>query len=105
MVRGKKHVKKKRGKLPIKSSTQTVSISQAVQLANQYFKAGQWQRAQTLCQQILQVESNNSVALYLLGMIEAQFEHDNAAIALIQKAIPINNTVPVYYGNLGNLLS
>ncbi|EDN67029.1 TPR repeat containing protein [Beggiatoa sp. PS] len=95
--------KKNDGKLPIKSSTQTVSISQAVQLANQYFKAGQWQRAQTLCQQILQVESNNSVALYLLGMIEAQFEHDNAAIALIQKAIQINNTVPVYYGNLGNL--
>jgi tetratricopeptide (TPR) repeat protein len=85
------------------SSTQTVSISQAVQLANQYFKAEQWQRAQTLCQQILQVEPNNSVALYLLGMIEAQFEHDDAAIAFIQKAIQINNSVPTYYGNLGNI--
>lgn len=102
-IKGKKYVKKKRGKSPIKSSTQTVSTSQAVQLANQYFKAGQWQPAQKLCQQILHVEPNNSVALYLLGLIEAQFERDDAAITLIQKAIQINNTVPAYYGNLGNL--
>lgn len=37
--------------------TQTLTLSQTIQLANQYYNAGQLPAAETLCQQLLQVDS------------------------------------------------
>jgi tetratricopeptide (TPR) repeat protein len=85
------------------TQSQTLTIPQAVQLANQYYQTGNLQATQAICNQILQVEPQNSVAFYLLGSIAAQVEHYAKAISLFQQAIKFNSSVPAYHGNLGNL--
>jgi len=98
--------------MPKKSSKQsktsaqpqkTMNIAQVLQLANQHYGAGQWQQAQILCEQVLQIEPENSVAFYLLGLIEMQRHNNEAALVLLQKAIQFNPAVPAYYGNLGTI--
>jgi tetratricopeptide (TPR) repeat protein len=87
-----------------KTSSQTLTLQQAIQLANQYYKANQLVEAETLCRKILQTDSQNSVALYLLGLIADKMGQTEAAINLLKQAILINPTVIAFQGNLGNLL-
>ncbi len=82
----------------------TLSIQKAIQLANQHYKANQFLEAETLCRKILQIDSKNSVALYLLGLIADKMGQTEEAIHLLKQAILINPMVTAFQGNLGNLL-
>jgi predicted O-linked N-acetylglucosamine transferase (SPINDLY family) len=82
--------------------SQTLTLPQALQVAVQHHQAGDLQQAQTIYQQVLQVQPDNSDALHLLGLIALQLQNYDEAIDLIQQAIRINNTVPNYYNSLGN---
>jgi len=85
------------------TSSQTLTLPQAIRLAADYFNTGELQTAEKICRQVLQAQPENSGALYILALIAIQVENDEAAIALLQKAISSNPSVPDYYGNLGNL--
>ena len=87
-----------------KTSSPTLTLQQAVQLANQYYKANQLVEAETLCRRILQTDYQNSVALYLLGLIADKRGQPEEAINLLKQAVLINPTVTAFQGNLGNLL-
>lgn len=87
-----------------KTSSPTLTLQQATQLANQHYKANQLVEAEILCRKILQTDSQNSVALYLLGLIADKMGQPEVAINLLKQAIIINPNVTAFQGNLGNLL-
>jgi Tfp pilus assembly protein PilF len=82
----------------------TLTLQQAIQLANQHYNANQLAAAEALCRKILQADSQNSVALYLLGLIADKTGQTETAINLVKQATLINPTVVAFQGNLGNLL-
>lgn len=84
------------------TTTQTLSIPQAIQFAKQHHHAGDLQKAETIYRQILQLQPNNADALHLLGIIAAQMSNYEQAIQLFHRAIQINDSVDIYYANLGN---
>ena len=88
----------------IAGTSTTLTLQQAIQLANQHYNANQLAAAEALCHKILQADSQNSVALYLLGLIADKTGQTETAINLIKQAIVINPTVIAFQGNLGNLL-
>lgn len=85
------------------STTQTNTIIQACQLAVQHHQAGRYEAAESIYNQILQVQPDNIDALHLLGMINYQRGKNDAAINLIQRAIAINPKVARFHDNLGNV--
>lgn len=87
-----------------KTSSPTLTLQQAIQMANKFYKENQLVAAESLCRKILQTDSKNSVALYLLGLIADKMGQTQEAINLLKQAIFINPTVTAFQGNLGNLL-
>lgn len=81
---------------------QTLSVSQALQLAFDYHRAGKLTSAQLIYKQILTVAPDNADALHLLGVIANQRQQYRQAIQLISKAIAVNNRIAHFHCNLGN---
>jgi hypothetical protein len=59
-----------------------LAISEAIALALQHYQAGRSQQAEQLCQQILQQQPTQVVALNLMGLLTAQRQQFDRAIAL-----------------------
>lgn len=76
-----------------------------LQQALQYHQAGQLSQAEVLYRQILQEDPKNSQVLHLLGLIAAQHKDYGTAEELITKAIRLDDSVPDFYNNLGNVLN
>lgn len=75
-------------------------LQQAVAL----HRSGQLAQAQTLYQEILNVEPRHVHALHLLGVIAAQTKNPHRAVDLIGKAIEIDPTNAAAYSNRGAAL-
>jgi predicted O-linked N-acetylglucosamine transferase (SPINDLY family) len=80
---------------------QTVNIDQAIDLALQHHQAGRLRQAEAIYRNVLQAQPNHPDALHLLGMVAHQIGNNEAAIALISKAIRANAFAPAYYSNIG----
>jgi tetratricopeptide (TPR) repeat protein len=65
---------------------------------------GQFAEAERIYEQVLAVDPRHPDALHLLGMIAYQTGRDEAAVALIRKAIAIKSDAASYHSNLGNVL-
>jgi predicted O-linked N-acetylglucosamine transferase (SPINDLY family) len=76
-----------------------------LQQALQYHQAGQFSQAEVLYRQMLQEDPKNSQVLHLLGLIAAQHQDYSVAEELITKAIRLDDSVPDFYNNLGNVLN
>lgn len=87
------------------SSTQTLTYSQALQLAFQHHQAGNLSQAEEIYRQMLPVTPQPSELLHLLGVIAAQRQQFDEAIELINQAIALDNTVANFYSSLGGALS
>ena len=57
---------------------------------------GKLDQAELIYQQILQVNPENAEVLHLLGMIAYQVEKYDLAVNLINQAIEIDNSQPVF---------
>ncbi len=87
------------------SSTQTLTYSQALQLAFQHHQAGNLSQAEAIYLQALPIAPQPSELLHLLGVIAAQRQQFDEAIELINQAIALDNTVANFYSSLGGALS
>jgi len=72
-------------------------------LAAALHKAGQWQQAQTMYEQVLQIEPHNPKALNYLGVLKSQLGDRTGAINLIQQAVALEPQSWGYLNNLGNV--
>jgi tetratricopeptide (TPR) repeat protein len=104
MVKKSSKPTKSTSKKTTSHSSPTLTLQQAIQMANQHYNANQLAAAEALCRNILQMDPQNSVALYLLGLIADKMGQTEVAINLIKQAILVNPTVVAFHGNLGNLL-
>lgn len=82
--------------------TQTLTISQLLELALQHHQAGDLPQAETLYRQVLQMQSTHADAWHLLGVLAHQKRNYSVAVELIKKAIALNGVAPTFYNNLGN---
>jgi protein O-GlcNAc transferase len=82
-----------------------ISIQQALALAWQHYQAGQWQQAEQLYQQIVQVDRNQVDAWHLLGVIAGQTGRDNLAIDYLNAALRLKPDFAAAHSNLGNVFA
>ena len=71
--------------------------------ALEYHRAGRMDEAEKIYRRILAGDARHSDSLHLLGMVEHQRGHHDAAVALIQQAIVINPRVAAFHSNLGTV--
>src|SRR5208337_4411026 len=79
-----------------------LAITDALQLALRHHQKGELQQAEAIYRQVLQTQPDNADALHLLGVIANQLGQNEVAVGLIEKAININQAVPLYHNNAGN---
>ncbi len=82
---------------------QQLTTHQAYQLAEQYFKAGQFKETEQLCQQLLEVEPRYANALHLLGVTAAQTGHLEGAEQWMLKALECSPNALHYHNSLANV--
>jgi tetratricopeptide (TPR) repeat protein len=83
---------------------QTHPARQAMNMAVQHFSAGDLEKAEGICQQIVRAEPNHPVALHLLGVIAHKLDKNDIAVDLIGKAVAINPDIAEAHHNLGSVL-
>jgi predicted O-linked N-acetylglucosamine transferase (SPINDLY family) len=81
------------------------SVQQTLYLAWQQFQAGQFEQAEELFRQILQVEPNHVDALHLLGLICRQKGQTDQAVEYLQAAVRLKPDFAEAHNNLGNALA
>jgi tetratricopeptide (TPR) repeat protein len=72
--------------------------------ALKYHRSGQLTEADRIYRQILAIDVHQPDSLHLLGMIEYQAGHHEAAVEMIRAAIAINKEAAAYHSNLGTVL-
>jgi tetratricopeptide (TPR) repeat protein len=83
--------------------TLSLSVPEALVLAEQHMQAGRLVPAEQLCRDILRVQPNHAAALHLWGIIAYRANNLPAAIELIRRAIAADGTVALYHCNLGEM--
>ena len=79
-----------------------MDIDKTIQSASEYYQAGDLQRAEHICSELLKVNPDNADALHLLGLIYYKTENYDLAIQHIEKAVKFNPADADAYYNLGN---
>ena len=77
------------------------SASELLQNGLTHHQSGRLQEAETYYRSILKQQPEHADALHLLGLIAHQLGKNEIAVNLIDKAISLNPTVPVFYNNCG----
>jgi len=85
-------------------SGQPMSIAAALDFALRHHQAGNLQTAESIYQQILQLEPDNPEALHLLGVSAYQQQHYEKAYTLIRQALAGKPNFADAHSNLGNVL-
>jgi len=80
-----------------------ISVPQALDKAWKHLQAGQWQQAEQLYLQVLQVDPNQVDAMHLLGLIAAQTGRNDLAIDYFNAALRLKPDFAGAHNNLGNL--
>ena len=79
----------------------TLTTRQALDLARQYYNAGQLPEAEDIYQQILKIEPNQPDALHLLGVIASRTGRNDIAVEMIIKALAARPDNAGAHNNLG----
>ena len=80
---------------------QTLTLQEAVELAVQHHNAGDFTKAESIYNQVLQADPNHPVALHLLGVIAHQRGDYEKAVELITKALTLKPDYVEAHSNLG----
>jgi protein O-GlcNAc transferase len=83
---------------------QTLTISQALDLAIQHQGAGNLSEAEGICRKVLQISPDQHVALHLLGVIAHQVGRNEIAVELISKALQAQPDNAEMLNSLGGAL-
>jgi tetratricopeptide (TPR) repeat protein len=83
--------------------TLSLSLDQALALAEQHLQAGRLPAAEALCRDILRARPDCAPALHLLGIIVYQAGNLPAAIDFLRRATAADATVALYHCNLGEM--
>ena len=83
---------------------QTLTLQEAVELAVQHHNAGDFTKAESIYNQVLQADPNHPVAWHLLGVIAHQRGDNDRAVELIERSLSFYPNDPNAYSNLGNVL-
>ena len=78
------------------------NVTHTLRRAIKHHQKGELQRAEAIYSQVLQIEPSNADALHLLGVVAGQRGRNEIAVGLIEKAINIINTIPLYHYSAGN---
>ncbi len=89
---------------PAQAATQTLSITDAVQLAVSHLQSGNRAEVEALCLKILEVEPENPDALHLTGVLAHLAGKQGIALALIEKAVRCAPGQAQFHYNLGVVL-
>ncbi len=84
--------------------TSNTPIDTLLKKANSLYESGNHDQAESLYQEILQIDPDQPDALHMLGCIKHLKGLHDESIVLIKKAISLNPEAAVYYNNLGNIL-
>jgi protein O-GlcNAc transferase len=79
-----------------------MNINKSIQLAFEYYQAGNLQQVEHICRKILKKNPKNFKALFLLGAIYFQLGNYDLAIKYIKKTLHFNSNIPEVHYNLGN---
>lgn len=77
--------------------------AEMLQAAFAHYRAGQLADAESMLRQLLERSARNAEALHLLGIIAGDRGDHAGAVALIEKAIRIDDTNHGYHANLGHM--
>lgn len=77
------------------------AIEQALRAALAYHQQQDLPAALAIYQQVLEIESDNSDALHLSGVVANQMGRPDLAVDLVGRAIKRNGSVPEFYNNRG----
>jgi len=83
----------------------SLSVEQVMPLALQRLQAGDLVEAEKLCLQVLQMDSNNADANYLLGIMASKTGKKDVAIELLTRAIQSNPNNAEIHNNLGHIFN
>ncbi|HUV49876.1 MAG TPA: tetratricopeptide repeat protein [Anaerolineae bacterium] len=100
------HKKNKREKIKIASGKMgnlPFDIDTEIKKAFQYHQSGQFEKAQEIYKEILEINPNHSDSLHLSGIIAHQSGKNDIAANLINRAIQTRPEEPVYYLSLGSV--
>ncbi|MBI2311686.1 MAG: tetratricopeptide repeat protein [Betaproteobacteria bacterium] len=86
------------------STPQTVSITQAIEIATRHLQEGRLPQAEAILRQVLSKEPNHAAALHFLGVIAHRVNKHDAAAELIRRSIAANPNSPQAFSNLGAVL-
>ena len=115
MPKNKKHRTQKKTAVTKNVSSQSISsqILKILQQALQYQKAGDWQKAEALCHQVLQKQPKNDSALNFYKQLSAALNskgRTTEALAYLQRALSFNpnhaemqNDLGIIFGQQGKL--
>jgi protein O-GlcNAc transferase len=78
-----------------------LTLQQAMNLAEQHLRAGNFAEAETLYLQILSVATDQPDALHLLGVTQIRLQRPREAIQRIERAIAIDPKRAAFHCNLG----
>lgn len=77
------------------------TVAEALALAWQQQRAGNWQQAEQVYRQVLQAEPANPDALHLLGILSQQAGQHELAVSYLQQTLAINPENASCHSNLG----
>ncbi len=81
-----------------------LTVDDALKIAIEHHRAGRFQEAESVYNQILAKAPDHPDALNLLGVLAADFKRHDIAIPLFTRAINVSPHFPNYYFNLANSL-
>jgi predicted O-linked N-acetylglucosamine transferase (SPINDLY family) len=88
----------------MEASPASGQVAASLEQARQHYQAGRWQKAEELCQRILQTNPTEADALHLLGLIAGQSGRYQPAADYLRATVRLQPDLAAAHNDLGNAL-
>jgi FkbM family methyltransferase len=79
-----------------------MNINESIRLAIEHYRSGNLEQAETICRELLELQSNNAQVLHLLGVIHYLLKKYDSAIHYFRESLSLNPFDAEAYYNCGN---